>query len=104
MRGKGLPGYGKGASSSASGARGGRAKPKTNVRDIKTGKALTPSQVKARAKVDRFKKSPAAEDMRKGNLDNFNKIVRGKVKPANKSVFGPIATGKVKPKPKPKGK
>lgn len=75
--------------------RGGK---KTNVVSMRTGKALTPRQTKARAKIDRVKKSPFTEDVRKGNLDNFHKIVRGK--PRGKSVFGPIGTGKIKPKPK----
>lgn len=83
---------------------------KTNVTSMRTGKSLTPAQVRALAAAQKAKKvakkvanSPAAEDIRKGNLDNFNKIVRGKApkaKRVNNSPFGPIASGKVKPKPK----
>jgi len=110
MRGKGLPGYGKGSSSSGKGnARGGSKK--TNVTSMKTGKSLTPAQVKALSVAQKAKltarkvaNSPAAEDIRKGNLDNFNRIVRNKPKQVNKSPFGPVAAGLVKPKSTPKSK
>lgn len=79
----------------------------TNVKSFRTGKTLTPKQVKAHAAkqkvtdtAKKIKKSPMAEDIRKGNLDNFNRIFRGK----GKSPFGPVASGIVKPKPKPKTK
>lgn len=84
---------------------------RTNVVNMRTGKAMTPKQVKARAKIDRIKKSPAAEDMRKGNLNNLKKTVRNirqerAVRIAKKaSPFGPVRSGKVKPTPpKPKGR
>ena len=87
--------------------RGGGAK--SNVVRMSDKKKLTPAQVKAlavaqkaKAVAKRVANSPAAEDIRKGNLDNFNRIVRNK--PPKKSPFGPVAAGIVKPKPKPKGK
>lgn len=109
MRGKGLPGYGKGSSSSGGNARGGSKK--TNVTSMRTRKKLTPAQVKAlgaaqkaKATAKKVANSPAAEDIRKGNLDNFNRIVRNKPKQVKKSPFGPVAAGIVKPKPMPKPK
>lgn len=91
---------------------GGGSSKKTNVTSIRTKKSLTPAQVRALAAAQKAKKvakkvanSPAAEDIRKGNLDNFNKIVRNKpVKKKVNSPFGPIAAGIVKPKPMPKPK
>ena len=68
-------------------------KAKTNVTKIKNKKSMSPVEVKARVKVDRIKKSPAAEDVRKGNLNNLKKTF---AKP--KSKFGPIASGKATPK------
>jgi hypothetical protein len=82
---------------------------KSNVVRMSDKKKLTPAQVKAlavaqkaKATAKRIANSPAAEDIRRGNLDNFNRIVRNK--PVKKSPFGPVAAGIVKPKPKPKGK
>jgi len=80
------------------------------VISISTKKPLTPAQIKARelkARVDRVKKSEAAQDLRNKNLNNFNKRFDRKPRPTitkkNNSPFGPVAAGMVKPKPKPKG-
>lgn len=84
-------------------------KPKP-ITDIKTKKALTPAQIEARklkVRVDRIKKSEAAEDLKNRNLNNFNKRFDRKPRPAitkkNNSPFGPVAAGIVKPTPKGKG-
>jgi hypothetical protein len=102
-------GLGRGSSGSGGGG-GGKPKPKP-VTNIKTKKALTPAQIKARevkARVDRVKKSEAAQDLKNKNLDNFNKRFDRKPRAAitrkNNSPFGPVAAGIVKTKPKPKGK
>jgi hypothetical protein len=93
------------------GGGGGKKTPTKSVTNIKTKKALTPAQIKARevkARVDRVKKSEAAQDLKNKNLDNFNKRFDRKPRAAitrkNNSPFGPVAAGIVKTKPKPKGK
>jgi hypothetical protein len=72
------------------------------VVSISTKKALTPAQIKARelkARVDRVKKSEAAQDLKNRNLNNFNKRFDKKSKPTvtkkNNSPFGPVASGMV---------
>jgi ribosomal protein S30 len=102
-------GFGRGSSGSV--GRAGKAGTQKKVVSISTKKALTPAQIKARelkARVDRVKKSEAAQDLRNKNLNNFNKKFDRKPRPAvtkkNNSPFGPVAAGIVKPKPKPKGK
>jgi hypothetical protein len=61
-----------------------------------------------KARLDRVKKSEAAQDLKNRNLDNFNKKFDRKPRAAvtrkNNSPFGPVAAGIVKTKPKPKGK
>jgi hypothetical protein len=103
-------GFGRGSSGSGGGG-GGKKTPTKSVTNIKTKKALTPAQIKARevkARVDRVKKSEAAQDLKNKNLDNFNKRFDRKPRAAitrkNNSPFGPVAAGIVKTKPKPKGK
>jgi L-lactate utilization protein LutC len=90
--------------------------PQKKVVSISTKKPLTSTQMKtrnAKARVDRVKKSEAAEDLKNKNLDNFNRKFDRKPKTAakkkttvtrkNNSQFGPVAAGIVKPKPKGKG-
>lgn len=79
------------------------------VVSISTKKPLTPAQIKARevkARVERVKKSEAAQDLKNKNLNNFNKRFdrkpRATVTKKNNSPFGPVAAGIVKPT-KPKG-
>ena len=105
MAGKKPEGGGMGRGSSGAGGGGKKA-----ITNIKTKKALTPAQVKARelkVRVDRVKKSEAAQDLKNRNLDNFNKRFdrkpRTPITKKNNSPFGPVAAGIVKPKPKPKG-
>jgi hypothetical protein len=88
----------------------GRSGGQKKVVSISTKKPLTPAQIKARelkARVDRVKKSEAAQDLKNKNLNNFNKKFDRKPRPTvtkkNNSPFGPVAAGMVKPKPKPKG-
>lgn len=102
-------GMGRGSSGNAGGGGGKPTKPKT-VTDIKTKKALTPAQIKARnlkIRVNKIKKSEAAEDLKNKNLNNFNKRFDRKPRPPvtkkNNSPFGPVAAGIVKPTPKGKG-
>lgn len=106
MAGKKPEGGGMGRGSSGAAGGGG----KKTITNIKTKKALTPAQVKARelkVRVDRVKKSEAAQDLKNKNLNNFNKKFdrkpRATVTKKNNSPFGPVAAGIVKPKPKPKG-
>ena len=80
------------------------------VTDIKTRKALTPAQIKARnlkIRVNKIKNSEAAEDLKNKNLNNFNKRFDRKPRPSvtkkNNSPFGPVAAGIVKPTPRGKG-
>jgi hypothetical protein len=108
-------GMGRGGSGNGGGGGGKPIKPKPvkpkPITNIKTKKPLTPAQIEARKlkiRVDRIKKSEAAEDLKNRNLNNFNKRFDRKPRAAvtrkNNSPFGPVAAGIVKTKPKPKGK
>jgi hypothetical protein len=98
-------GKGSGGGMRTGGGSGKAGKPKSNVTKIGSKKPMSVAEQKARVKIDRIKKSPAAEDIRKGNLDNLKKtFAKPKVTRKNNSPFGPVAAGIVKTKPKPKGK
>jgi hypothetical protein len=102
-------GKGSGGGMRTGGGSGKAGKPKSNVTKIGSKKPMSAAEQKARVKIDRIKKSPAAEDIRKGNLDNLRKTYglspqKPKVTRKNNSPFGPVAAGIVKPKPKPKPK
>jgi hypothetical protein len=75
-------GWGRGSSGNPTGG-GGRAK--SNVTKIGNKKTMGKTEAKVRVKTDRIKKSRAAEDMRKGNLDNLKKTF-AKPKTASKPV------------------
>ena len=81
-------------------------KPKSNVIKMSTRKPMSAAEQKARAGLDRIKKSPAAEDVRNRNLNNLKKTFgKPKVTRKNNSPFGPVASGKVTPKGKgPRGR
>jgi hypothetical protein len=97
------PGGGGGFGRGSSGSGGGGGGKKTNVTKITNKKTMGKTEAKLRAKTDKVRKSPAAEDMRKGNLDNLKKTFgKPKVTQKNKSPFGPVAAGIVKPKVAPK--
>ena len=106
---------------SSGGMRGGGSSGKSNVTKIGSKKTMGKTEIKVRAKTDKVRKSPAAEDVRKGNLDNLKKTfgkpkatannkttsaTLGKKKTTmtrkNNSPFGPVAAGIVKPKVAPK--
>jgi len=96
-------GQGGGGGYGGGGMRGGGSSGKSNVTKIGSKKTMGKTEVKLRAKTDKIRKSPAAEDMRKGNLDNLKKTFgKPKVTQKNKSPFGPVAAGIVKPKVAPK--
>lgn len=104
-------GAGRGGNGMRSGGGSGKAGTQKKVVNISTKKPLTPAQIKARevkARVERVKKSEAAQDLKNRNLNNFNKKFdrkpRAAVTKKNNSPFGPVAAGIVKTKPKPKGK
>lgn len=63
--------------------RGGGGSSKSNVTKIGSKKTMGKTEIKLRAKTDKVRKSPAVEDMRKGNLDNLKKTF-GKPKAAPK--------------------
>lgn len=82
---------------------GGGGSSKSNVTKIGSKKTMGKTEIKVRAKTDKVRRSPAAEDMRKGNLNNFKKTFgKQKVTKKNNSPFGPVAAGIVKPKAAPK--
>lgn len=102
MAGKKPEGGGMGRGSSGM-PTGGTGKAKSNVTKIGSKKAMGKTEIKVRAKTDKVRRSPAAEDMRKGNLDNLKKTFgKQKVTKKNNSPFGPVAAGIVKPKAAPK--
>lgn len=102
MAGKKPEGGGMGRGSSGM-PTGGTGKAKSNVTKIGSKKTMGKTEIKVRAKTDKVRRSPAAEDMRKGNLDNLKKTFgKQKVTKKNNSPFGPIAAGIVKPKATPK--
>jgi hypothetical protein len=77
---------------------GGGGRSKSNVVKITNKKTMGKTEAKVRVKTDKIRKSPAAEDMRKGNLDNLKKTFgKQKVTKKNNSPFGPVAAGIVKP-------
>ena len=65
---------------------------KSNITKIGNKKTMSKTEAKVRVKTDRIKKSPAAEDIRKGNLNNLKKTV-GKSKVNAKGVALVAATG-----------
>lgn len=92
-----------GAGRGGNGMRTGGGSGKSNVTKISNKKTMGKTEIKVRAKTDKVRKSPAAEDMRKGNLDNLKKTFgKPKVAKKNNSPFGPVAAGIVKPKAAPK--
>jgi hypothetical protein len=92
-----------GGKGSGGGMRSGGSSSKSNVTKITNKKTMGKTEVKLRAKTDKVRKSPAAEDIRKGNLDNLKKTFgKPKVTKKNNSPFGPVAAGIVKPKVAPK--
>lgn len=92
-----------GAGRGGNGMRSGGSSGKSNVTKIGSKKTMGKTEIKVRTKTDKIRKSPAAEDMRKGNLDNFKKTFgKPKVTKKNNSPFGPVAAGIVKPKVAPK--
>ena len=110
MAGKKPEGGGMGRGSSGAGGGGKKSpKPKSNVIKMSTKKPMSAAEQKVKVKTDKIKKSPAAQDVRRGNLDNLRKTFnlspqKPKVTRKNNSPFGPVAAGIVKPKPGPKGK
>lgn len=92
-----------GGKGNGGGLRSGGGSGKSNVTKIGNKKTMGKTEIKVRAKTDKVRKSPAAEDMRKGNLDNLKKTFgKSKVTKKNNSPFGPVAAGIVKPKAAPK--
>jgi hypothetical protein len=102
-------GGGLGGGGMRGGGGSGRSGGQKKIVSISTKKPLTPAQIKARevkARVDKVKKSEAAQDLKSKNLNNFNKKFdrkpRAAVTKKNNSPFGPVAAGIVKPKVAPK--